>query len=100
MNRFLTSFYLWIGVLFFGCSPFLQAQKCGKTTASTTATTIAVVETERTPRQIYMPPKYQPLVSEQTKIPSRQSTINQKRRQKFWKRQQRNKRKGCPATRF
>ncbi|MGH1338820.1 MAG: hypothetical protein ACRBFS_22080 [Aureispira sp.] len=100
MNRSFTIFYLWTGVSFFCCSPLLQAQKCGKTTETTTATTIAVVENKQAPKRIFLPPKYQPLVSEQTKIPSRNSKLNQKRRQNFWKRQQRSKRKGCPATRF
>lgn len=100
MNQFFTSFYLYIGVFFFITSPLLQAQKCGKATVPATA---VVAEAEPKPSKItplYIPPKYQPLVSEQTQIPSKKNKMLKKRQQRYWKRQQRLKKKGCPAAKF
>lgn len=100
MNHFFTCFYLHLGVFFFISSPFLQAQKCGKTTEPATE---MVAEAEPKAPQttpLYIPPKYQPLVSEQTKIPSKKNKMLKKRQQRYWKRQQRLKKKGCPAAKF
>lgn len=97
MNYFLKIGHLWIILLLLCNNQLAQAQKCG----TTTNTTIAITEEKQTPQRLYSsPPKYQPLVSEQTKIPSKQNKISQKRRQNFWKRQQKKRKKGCPAAKF
>jgi hypothetical protein len=98
MNYFFRIGCLWIIVLLLCNTALVQAQKCGKTT-NTTA--VAIAEEKQTPQRLYSPPpKYQPLVSVQTQIPSKHSKINQKRRQRFWKRQQKKRKKGCPAAKF
>jgi len=97
MNYFFRVGCLWMIVLLFCGNTWAQAQKCGKTTS----TTIAISEQKESPNHLYTaPPKDKPLVSEQTKIPSKQSKISQKRRHRFWKRQQKNRKKGCPAAKF
>ncbi len=98
MNHFITSCGLWIGVLFFCSQPLLQAQeKCGTNTETTTVVTTSEPSEERDMSQ--PPKKYAPLISEQTSGYTKRSKLYKKRIDRF-KRRHRNRKKGCPATRF